>query len=174
MDLSTKEHAPVAALPKVPVAVVAASTDISFSKLIVDIVQATDLPAECDAYAVIHFQGSAGETECAEQTRDPFWNTNFCFDVDADAMRTEEEGQLIVVTVLGTGEEEDEFLGEVSVLHCRYTVVALLLHYFYTVVTLLPHRWWCPSRTSPISSRPPPGSPSVARCAGVRLGAGCR
>jgi flavin-binding protein dodecin len=32
------------------------TTDISFSKLIVDIVQATDLPSECDAYAVIHFQ----------------------------------------------------------------------------------------------------------------------
>ncbi len=54
----------------------------------VDVIQATDLSgvagstAAPNPYAVLYFQGSSGETEWVEGSATPFWNTNFCFDVE--------------------------------------------------------------------------------------------
>lgn len=96
---------------------------LSFSKLIVDVIQARDLAISSNVFVVIHFQGSAGETEYIE-SRNPYWNTNFCFDVDADELQNgQEEDQVIIVTVLSKtsaqtdlGEAaEDVFLGEVVI-----------------------------------------------------------
>lgn len=106
-----------------------ASDDLNFSKLIVDVVQAyglASLPGQKQnpsPFAVISFQDFSGATQPVSSNSHPYWNTNFCFDIDRETMTAVQEGKLapesengrVTVTIfsrVGTDSEHDEFLGE--------------------------------------------------------------
>jgi hypothetical protein len=53
---------------------------------IVDVIRATDISLlssmSCEGYfASVLFQGDSGDTDVVHDN-EPYWNTNFCFDVD--------------------------------------------------------------------------------------------